>query len=1028
MKSKKTKIFLSYSRKDRASVAHLYDALNAQDEIRVFRDTNDILPTEEWKPRLEKLIRESDMIVFALSPSSAVSTICAWEIELAESLNKRIIPVVVDEVDGNVPESISKLNYIFLTEKDSFGEGLAKIQDSLSLDIDWIREHTRLGELAERWEKTVRLGAQPLRGRELEEAETWLAKQPPDAPAPTRQQREYILASRRAASKRQKVYVFAALVATLVLGAFGAFTWVQRGEAIASNKKAKVALEAAIESSKTMVLEISQDFEQLGVPIATRQKVLESARNLQETLFSAFDENDPELIIAKYYLLEGTLDSSIDVGDVNGTEMALTAFENHLNIAVEVEGLEKYAPVFEANRVLVLYQKARIAGSRFNFPLERELMGEVETRSTALFEKYPKVAAVIKQHASGLFEVGRFHANNNDFDAATKLFERAIPLLKRIAKSDKNEVIFRTNLALAYSSLCESATELENIALARSSCNEARMIMRDWLSDNPRDYVAKARLRSIFSDFVTLETEVGSLDLAAKYANDMFQLASEIHLVDEENAEAAFNYAVAAYTRAQAFAKLDEPPKDQIIADFELSIRILEQLIARRSENVIWLKRRANFQMQYAVYLHFNAGDQRAALAVFETTCENAEIYAKSAWNDASSLEIPFLCFHYKSDLEVKLGDMPAAIESRKKRLNFAIRRLELEPNNVGFKRDLAKASHSSAQGSTAFGTPEEQDEALKRALDLYEDLATSKPFNGADSRKYVEVLGISAKALDAVDPVGAQGMRDKALSFAKLYHGAVQDDPEMSVSVAGIHKSIGAKLVSAGDMDGALEQFDLAILLHEEMIQSEGDPFGDAADQQTFVLTEKMRALRQIGDNEQALEIAKSVKAVREVTFSREPDSESNLNNLVYIYRNIAYILNALGQYNEAAEAIMVPLDIIEEAASRGVTAETSPSNLKISRVWYLELAGDFAEALPLAKELRDAEQSVPTLVNYGNALLYTGDFDAAMLEYQTCVDMGLKSGGKECRQLVIEDLRDIGEAVYPHLRAGEVESALYQ
>jgi hypothetical protein len=43
----------------------------------VFKDTDDILPTEEWKERLEQLIEEADTIVFLLSPHSATSEVCA---------------------------------------------------------------------------------------------------------------------------------------------------------------------------------------------------------------------------------------------------------------------------------------------------------------------------------------------------------------------------------------------------------------------------------------------------------------------------------------------------------------------------------------------------------------------------------------------------------------------------------------------------------------------------------------------------------------------------------------------------------------------------------------------------------------------------------------------------------------------------------------------------------------------------------------------------------------------------------------
>ncbi len=195
---RKTKVFISYSRKDRQFAANLTEALEAKDGIEVFRDTEDILPTEEWKQRLEQLISEADTIVFALSPHSSASEVCAWEVEYAEGLNKRIAPIVIRDVPpAKIPKALTKYNYIFFTKKDDFNKTLANLVKALNTDIDWIREHTRLGELARRWDAQRKLGAQPLRGKELGAAEDWLARQPVNAPHPTTLHREYITFSRR---------------------------------------------------------------------------------------------------------------------------------------------------------------------------------------------------------------------------------------------------------------------------------------------------------------------------------------------------------------------------------------------------------------------------------------------------------------------------------------------------------------------------------------------------------------------------------------------------------------------------------------------------------------------------------------------------------------------------------------------------------------------------------------------------------------------------------------------------------------
>ena len=58
---------------------------------------------EDWKRRLGNLLREADTVVFVLSPTSARSEICAWEVEEAARLNKRILPVNCRPLEGASP-------------------------------------------------------------------------------------------------------------------------------------------------------------------------------------------------------------------------------------------------------------------------------------------------------------------------------------------------------------------------------------------------------------------------------------------------------------------------------------------------------------------------------------------------------------------------------------------------------------------------------------------------------------------------------------------------------------------------------------------------------------------------------------------------------------------------------------------------------------------------------------------------------------------------------------------------------------
>src|SRR6516162_9890741 len=109
----KLRVFISYSRDDLKFADQLDDALNACG-FECLIDRHGISGGEDWKRRLGNLIRESDTAVFLLSPTSARSEICDWEVEEAARLGKRIIPVVCRSLEGaSPPPQLRERNYIF---------------------------------------------------------------------------------------------------------------------------------------------------------------------------------------------------------------------------------------------------------------------------------------------------------------------------------------------------------------------------------------------------------------------------------------------------------------------------------------------------------------------------------------------------------------------------------------------------------------------------------------------------------------------------------------------------------------------------------------------------------------------------------------------------------------------------------------------------------------------------------------------------------------------------------------------------
>ena len=175
----KLNVFISYSRDD----LDFSDQLDAVLKLHGFATTLDrhgISGGEDWKTRLGLLIRDADTVVFVLSPSSARSETCKWEVAEATRLGKRIIPVLCLPLgEHEAPPELAALNYIyFYSEPKSpgsgFGTGQARLVTALNTDLAWLREHTRLLQRASEWAANMRAQTRLLFGESIAEAKMWL--------------------------------------------------------------------------------------------------------------------------------------------------------------------------------------------------------------------------------------------------------------------------------------------------------------------------------------------------------------------------------------------------------------------------------------------------------------------------------------------------------------------------------------------------------------------------------------------------------------------------------------------------------------------------------------------------------------------------------------------------------------------------------------------------------------------------------------------------------------------------------------
>jgi len=235
------KLFVSYSRKDSTAARKLIESFRSIEQD-VWVDWESIPPAVDWLEQIFRGIEEADAFVFLVSPDSIASEVCKVEIGRAVQNNKRIIPIVLRDVNPrDALESIRKLNWTFIREADNFEEGLAKIRTAIELDLDWLEEHRRLQVRALEWHRRKDVSLL-LRGRDLRNAQHMLQTYTSKDPIPTELQRKYIDHSVRTERNRTIAWIATGLV--VVAMAILSYLAVQQSKL--ATKNADVARQNAI--------------------------------------------------------------------------------------------------------------------------------------------------------------------------------------------------------------------------------------------------------------------------------------------------------------------------------------------------------------------------------------------------------------------------------------------------------------------------------------------------------------------------------------------------------------------------------------------------------------------------------------------------------------------------------------------------------------------------------------------------------------------------------------------------------------
>jgi WD40 repeat protein len=371
-------IFISYSRKDIAFARILNDMLKSKG-LKSWIDWKDIPITAEWFKEVCAAIESANAFMFIISKTSIKSDTCKKEIDHAIKNNKRLIPIVLHDVDPKtMRKEVADLNWVFFREgQDNYQKSFDALIKAIQTDLEWVKVHTKLQVRALEWEKQKRDRSYLLRGKDLQDAEHWLAQIGADRnPQPTDLQRQYVLASRRDTDRRRRL-TFSAVTAGLIIAmvlsvvAFVAQQAAQRSEqnaveqqVIAEEQRDEAIKQARIAYSRQLAAQLLTQLDtkiDLALLLSIEAYRIADTKEARGSLMIALQYNHPNLVTFLHghtndvnsiifspegkILASGSSDGTVilwDVTDLNSPSqigMPLTSYEHDINsIAFSPDG------------------------------------------------------------------------------------------------------------------------------------------------------------------------------------------------------------------------------------------------------------------------------------------------------------------------------------------------------------------------------------------------------------------------------------------------------------------------------------------------------------------------------------------------------------------------------------------------------------------------------------------------------------------------------------------------------------------
>ena len=474
-------VFISYSRKDTDFVRRLDEALKSRGR-EAWVDWEDIRPTEEWMQAIYAAIDGADTFIFVLTPDSVTSAVCGREIAHAAAHNKRMVPIVARELyAGTAPEALAKLNYIFFRESDDFEKATDTLINALDTDLDWVRAHTRLLTRAIEWESKGKNKSFVLRGDDLRTAERWLAVASTNKePKPTALQTEYIIASRKAATRRQQITLGAVTLGFVVAIVLAIVAFFARQEAV--NQKGKAI--AGRSRADDVIHFVQNDLPEKLRPIG-RLDLMEGVAVKVDQYYSQMEKAEGESVdtlLGKFWVLvnEGNI-----AADKGRSDDALAKYRSAVQFAEKAQRLDPHSDkalydLASAQIVLATQLSQNPGGGSDEISKARETLEKLVARdsSNALWQS--QLATSYSVEATGLLGQGRL-------DGALTSYRKAYAILEKLVTEAPNNSTRLSELATAHTSIGRVLFQQQQFDGALAEYYASRDILRNLVQIEPRN-------------------------------------------------------------------------------------------------------------------------------------------------------------------------------------------------------------------------------------------------------------------------------------------------------------------------------------------------------------------------------------------------------------------------------------------------------------------------------------------------------------------------------------------------------------